>query len=628
MLEALRSFVGGWGGKILLGLIVIMFGIVFGVADVPGFGGGDPNAVATVGETSVPPSRFVSTYFSSVQQASQRLGRRLTQEQARLLGLEQQAIATVVSGATLDEYARELGVRLSDAELGRMIGQQAQFRDSQGQFDRDRFRDAVRNAQTTEAAFVDDQNRAAVRAQIASASITGELVPNVFRNAAARFQGEKRTVEAVVVTPDQAGRPAAPTDVQLQEYFEANRTRYDAPEYRKLAVLKLEPEDLAEPGAVEADVVRAEYDRRRTSYTTPERRRIQQVRFASREKAEAALKALEDGTLFETVLADNNVSAADADLGVVTRSQLPDPTVAEAAFTLPLNQHSEIIDGRFGPVIVRPTEIQPEVVRSFEDVEEEIRQRLALEAAADRIGEIYARVEDLRAGGAAVEEAAREAGLTVRTVDAIDRQGRDADGNEVTDLPRQQDLLRQAFAASEGPGLAALELGTAGYAWFDVLAIEPTRPRTLEEARDRVVADWTRDEQSRLLDAKAEEIEAQLKTVPQADAVAQGANAELVRVEDIDRNARNPQIGREGVGAAFEGPDGSVATVTAGSDRRVVLRVTSVSPPAVLKLNDAQKARLEQSIAADIMQQVLTKLQNQYGATVNRQTVQAALSRY
>ena len=626
MLDALRRFVGGWGGKVLLGVIVIMFGIVFGVADGPGFGGGDPNAVATVGETTVPPSRFVSTYYNSLQQASQRLGRRLTQEQARLLGVEQQALATVVSGATLDEYARELGIRLSDAELGRLIGEQAQFRDAEGRFDRDRFRDAIRNAQTTETAFVDDQNRAAVRAQIASASITGNLTPDVFAQAAARFAGETRVVDAIVVTPDIAGRPAAPTDADLRAYFEANKASYDAPEYRKVALLKLEPEDIAEPNAIDADAVRADYDRRVASYTTPERRRLQQVRFPSRESADAAAKALSEGALFETVLSENGISASDADLGVVTKRQLPDPAVADAAFSLPLNQHSEVIDGRFGPVIVRATVIEPETVRSFQEVEGDIRKQLALEAAADRIGDLYARIEDLRAGGASVEEAAREAGITVRVIDAIDARGLDAEGEPVADLPRQQELVRRVFEASQGPGLAGIELGTAGYAWFDVTEIEAARPRTFEEARARVETDWTAAEQARLLDAKAEQIEVKLKNEP-AQEVAAAMEAELVRTEPLSRDARNATLGREGVAAAFNGPEGTVATVAPAADRRVVLRVAEVIAPAEAELVQAQRDRVEQSIATDMMQQVLAKLQNEYGATVNRDLVQAALNR-
>lgn len=625
MLEALRGFVGGWVAKIFLGLLIVSFA-VWGIAGEV-FGPGSNNAVATVGETTVPPARFVSTYYDSLQQASARFGRRLTQEQARLLGVEQQALASVVSGATLDEYARELGVRLSDAELGRLIGQQREFRDTQGRFDRDRFRDAIRRAQTTETAFVDDQNRAHVRAQIASATITGELTPDVYKDAAARYRGERRVIEALVVTPEQAGRPGVPTPAQLAAYFEANKARYDAPEYRRLAVLKLEPEDIAEPDAVDAAAVRADYDRRIATYTTPERRRIQQIRFPSREAADAAAKALAEGALFETVLAENKVSETDADLGTITRTQLPDPKVAEAAFSLPLNQPSDVIDGAFGPVIVRPTTIVPEQVRTFDEVEPEIRRDLALEVAAQRIGDLYAQVEDLRAGGASVEEAAQAAGLDVRIVEAVDRQGLDKAGQPVAGLPRARDLLTRAFAAAQGPGLAALELGTAGYAWFDVLEVEPTRPRTLDEVRDRVVADWTQAEQARLLDEKAAEIEAKLETGEPAAALAEAQGTELVRTEPITRADTNPTLGDDGVTAAFQGPEGSVATVTPATGRRVVLRVADILPPDDTTLPQAQIDRVEQEIANDLMQQVISKLQNEYGATVNRQLVQAALSR-
>ena len=52
------------------------------------------------------------------------------------------------------------------------------------------------------------------------------------------------------------------------------------------------------------------------------------------------------------------MSEADIDLGMVTRSQLADPAVADAAFKLELNKVSEPVTGKLGTVVLlRVTEI-------------------------------------------------------------------------------------------------------------------------------------------------------------------------------------------------------------------------------------------------------------------------------
>ena len=621
MLEALRRFVGSWVAKIFLGILIASFA-VWGIAS-GGFGPGSSNAVATVGETTVPPARLRLTYRNAHEAASQRVGRRLTQEQARLLGVEQQAISQVISGATLDEYGRRLGIRLSEEELGRLIAQQRQFLDSQGRFDIARFEDAARQAELSRESFVEEQNVAALRAQIGNATVAGELMPDVYERAAATFANERRVADVATITAAEAGTPSAPTNAQLAAFFEANRTSYRAPQYRKVALLKLEPADIADPAAVDPQAVAADYEARRARYTTPERRTIQQLRFNSRADAEAARKALDEGALFESVLAEYEINPETIELGTFARDAVPDPAIRDAAFALPLNAPSDVIDGRFGPVIVRAVAIEPEVVRPQAEVESEIRETLARQDAAARISDLYAVIEDARAGGATVEEVARANDLQVRVIDALDADGRGADGAPIAPaLPAPQSLVAEVFRTDPGAPTNALELGTAGYVWFDVLGVEEERDRTLDEVRDRVTADWTAAEQAKLLDAKAEEIAAAARGVEPLAAVTAAQ-----RTEPFGRNANLPLLGREGVEAAFAGPVGHVAVTTPAPGTRNVLEVVRILPPEEAELPEAVADNVNRGVANDLLTQVIVRLQSEYGATVNRPLIQSSLNR-
>ena len=74
--------------------------------------------------------------------------------------------------------------------------------------------------------------------------------------------------------------------------------------------------------------------------------------------AQQAAQSINDGTDFAVVLGELNRTMADADLGMVERSGLVDPAVADAAFGLEAGK-AAAVEGRFGPVLVRVGEIAP-----------------------------------------------------------------------------------------------------------------------------------------------------------------------------------------------------------------------------------------------------------------------------
>ena len=626
MLEALRGFVGSWVAKVFLGVLIASFA-VWGIAGEV-FGPGSSNAVATVGETKVPPSRFMTSYNAALDNMRRVFGRQPTRQQARALGVEQRALAQVVSAATLDEYARRLGVTLSDERLASLIAEQRSFQDSQGRFDRARFEDAVRNARTNEETFIQDQNRAAVRAQIGSAAVAGDLVPEVYEKAALVHARERRVFELLELGEADAGPIPQPTAEQLAAFFEARKADYRAPEYRALSLLKIEPGDIADPDAVATERVRSEYERRIAAYTTPERRSLQQIPFRDEAAATAARAALDDGATFETIVGEQGVARDVVELGKLSRDQVADPAVAEAAFALDLNETSQVVDGRFGPVLVRVTEIEPEQVRTLAEAEPELRQNLALQDAARRIADLYGEIEDARAGGATVVEVAKTSGVTPRTIERVDAQGRDGTGASVDPaLPAAQTLLTEAFQADVGSPTNAVQIGSTGYVWFDVENIEAARDRTLDEVRERVAADWASVEREKLLDALAERIKSELEAgKPFATVVPPGKA--VVRTEPLTRRATDPRLGRDGIEAGFQGEVGKAAVARPAPERRTVLQVAAILPPETEALPEAQAENARNAIAQDLLQQVIARLQGEYGATVNRPLIEASINRY
>ncbi|TGP13088.1 SurA N-terminal domain-containing protein, partial [Mesorhizobium sp. M1D.F.Ca.ET.234.01.1.1] len=81
---------------------------------------GGHHPVITAGGTEVSINEYRLAYDRQVSMLSQQYGQRVTHEQAKLLGVDNQVLAQLVSGAVLDEQARKLGLGLSKDRLAEL----------------------------------------------------------------------------------------------------------------------------------------------------------------------------------------------------------------------------------------------------------------------------------------------------------------------------------------------------------------------------------------------------------------------------------------------------------------------------------------------------------------------------
>src|SRR3972149_1071254 len=106
MLEALRKSSGGIVAKLFIGLLVLSFAI-WGIGDI--FRGISGRDVAEVGSVKINIETFRQMYQERLQQIGRQIGRSVTPDQARSMGLDRQLLGELISETTLDEKARALG---------------------------------------------------------------------------------------------------------------------------------------------------------------------------------------------------------------------------------------------------------------------------------------------------------------------------------------------------------------------------------------------------------------------------------------------------------------------------------------------------------------------------------------
>ncbi|MEI9427730.1 SurA N-terminal domain-containing protein [Mesorhizobium sp. Cs1299R1N3] len=630
MLGILRSAAGTWVAKTLLSLLVVSFA-AWGISGrlMGGLAGHD--SVITAGGTKVSINEYRLAYDRQLAVMSQQFGQRLTHEQAKALGIDNQVLAQLVSGAVLDEQARKLGLGLSKDRLAELTREDPAFKGPGGQFDRRTFDYMLHEVGMRPEDYLKNRAQVAVRQQIVEAVSDGLKAPDTFFRAVALYRGEDRTVDYLTLPKTLVEPIEAPIDSVLQAYFEANKKTYAAPEYRKFSYVRLEPVDIMDTTAVTDQQVSDDYNKNKARYTTPEMRTIEQLVFKTPDAAKAALDSLKAGATFDKLVIAEGKTPADTLLGTLAKDKIADKAVADAAFALNVNEVSQVVQGTFGPVLLRVTEIKPEVVKPLAEVSDQIRKDLALGEASRILLDVHDNYEDTRASGSSLADAAAKLKLKDITVDAIDRNGLRPDGSIVKDLPESPSLIKAVFDAEPNTENEALTTADNGFVFYEVGSITPARDRTLDEVRQKVVVDWTAAETTKRLAAKAGELEKRLKAGATLDVIAGDLKLEKQTKRGLKREADDADFGKEGAAVMFgvgEGGTGLIPSPT--GDGQILFKVAEVFEPAGADASsvpdDAQKS-FTSGMSDDLLDQLVAQLQTQYDVRIDQAAVTQASTR-
>ncbi len=617
MLDALRKGAGTWVAKIFIALLVLSFG-VWGVADVlrNGFG---QNVAAKVGGTEISLQDFDRAYRRDLNRFGQQLGRPLSTKEGAQLGIPQQTLGTLIAEAALNENARTMNLGISDEKLSVQIQQDPSFR-SAGSYDPNLLKQILRNNGISEDEFVMEQRALAERQQLAQAISGGMVVPTAYLKVLHDYQSESRDVAYLLIEPSNLDEIADPDEATLQAFFEAEKAKFKAPEYRKITLLQLTPSTIARPDDISDEDAQAEYEANKQQYHEPEKRKVRQLSFTKSEDAKAAADKLAAGMSFDDLMKELNLTDNDVYLGLMAKGDFLDPAIGDAAFTLEEGKTSDVVEGRFSSIILNVLEIQPEKTKPFEEVKDDIKVTLAREQAEREVLDLLGEIEDARAGGAKLKEVAERFHLDITTPDAIDSAGKNQADAKV-DLPDAKDLIAGVFDSDVGVENDPLQLGARGFLWYEVDEVIPSRDRTLDEVKDQVIAAWKEAEVEKRLAEKATELAEKARSGTDMAALAESNGLELKTADGIVRNVAAGDISGAAASQAFDGAEGSVFDVEAADKvGRLVIKVTArktsefnEADPA----NAALKTQLASQLQDSLLNQYISNVETKAGIHVN-----------
>jgi peptidyl-prolyl cis-trans isomerase D len=629
MLRGLRNASSGWLGKSIMAVVVLFLVISFGIWGIGDiFRGYTQGALVTVGDSRMSADQFRTLFNNQLQALSRQVRRPISPEQARVFGIDRQVLSEWIQNAALDQYVRGLRLGIPEADIIQQVTEDPRFRIPGGQFNAAQFRQLLQDNGLSEQGYIADQRRDTVRRQLLATLAANLTPPTAQVEAFNRFQNEQRDAEFIVLTPAQAGDIPPPSPEVLAKYFEERKVLFRAPEFRKATVLAITPDTVA-PAIQIADAdVKAAYDLNPNLFGSPEKRDVQQIVFFDKDEAHKAAERLAAGTSFDDLIKDPAIKDRFKDLGLVAKLQLPDEKVAEAAFSLQAGQVSGAIDGLYNSTIVRVTKIEPGNMKSFNDVQAEIKQNLALQRARAEISKLRDKVEEQIGSGTPLDQIAASLKLPLLTIEAVDRSGRGPDGKPVT-LPKGADVVGGIFATDVNVENDALTTQDGGVIWYNVDAVTPSRDRTLDEVKDQVTTRWHDEQVIERLNAKAKELLEKLKGGAK---LADLAAAEKVPVEKttwLKRRGDSQGLPPNAVQVLFATPKGEAAVADGKQPtERIILVVNNItvpnfSPtaPETKQLSDA----VRDSLTNDIFAQFIAKIESDLKVSIDQAQLTQAL---
>ncbi len=624
MMQGLRKASKSPIASAVIGVLVLAFAL-WGVADI--FRGGADTVVAEVGSQVVSESQYDLQLKNQMRLLSSQTQTDITMDQAKAMGLDRTVLDQVVSRAALDEAGRRLGLVASVDSVKNQIRTSEVFRGADGAFDPNLFLRALQESGLSEEGYVAATAKDITRSQLVTAAIQGLLPPPGLARLLYDYVTEARTVEYLVMTPEEAGQVSAPTAADLESFHTSHAAQFSAPEYRTFDYVQIGQEQVAKDIKIPDADLMAEYDAHKATYEQPEQREVEQIALPSKEEADKAAARVKTAADFAALAAERGLKDADLKLGTFTASAM-DSRLSQVVFAVPQGGVTAPVQGPFGWVILRAARVIPGVNKAFDEVKEQIREDMMKVRAADLIRDLGDKFEDARGSGSSLADVAAKLNLPLRHIAAADRQGITPEGGKA-EIPPQPEFMMQVFQTESGDesDLFSTDDGTTFAVKVDT--ITPPAVKPLASVREDVRTAYLADTRAKLLQTKIQAFSEQVMKEGNLIGVGKTLKHAPVTTMPLHRNDTSDVFSTGLLNQLFGSPQGTVVTGPAGKGTGSVIarvvKVTRTEPD----VSAAEYASYGQTAAEQLGDTAVDSLaaaaRIQAGVNVHQQTVQRVL---
>lgn len=600
------------GASVMVWLLMAMLVTGLGGYGVTSYGG-RVTAIGSVGGRDIDVKDYGRALQAEMNALGAQAGTQLTMQQARDMGLDARVRQQMVTQTAVDDAADRIGVSVGDARVAQEITAMPTFHGAAGGFDRQTYKMTLDRNNLTEAEFEakirDDLARALVQGAVAS----GFVAPATMTGTLYDFIGERRGFSMLVLTEADLSTPlAAPTEDELKAYYDANIAAFTKPEAKRITYVSLLPETLAATMPVDDAELKKLYDQRHEEFVKPERRLVERLVFGTEDEAKAAKAKLDAGETFDALVAERGLKLIDIDMGDVTEAELG----AAGADIFAMAEPGVIgpLPSDLGPALYRMNAVLAAQETTFEEARDILTLEYQTDAARRAITDRSEALNDALAGGATLEDLAKEQAMELGTIDYA--PGAD---EGIAAYPAFREA---ADAVKEGDFPEAVALEDGGLVAIRLDQIVPAAPLPFDEARAAVTAGWHAEALHTALMAEAETMRGKV-----AAGTSIGTLGVVSVTSEIARNGFVEGAPPSLLPAVFTMTEGEAKVIEA-KDFVALVQLDRIAPaaqegdgPAALKA--AIAAQAEQALAQDAFALFARAEADIGGITLNQAAIDA-----
>ncbi|MCC2979654.1 peptidylprolyl isomerase [Sphingomonas sp. IC4-52] len=500
-----RIIYSRFGIVITMGVLGVI-ALAFALGDITGLqsAGASGGTVAKVGGESVSETELTRRVQDELRGAQQRSP---TADMSQLVaaGGVESVLDRMLNGLALEAFGEDQGMVVSRALIGSELRNIPALQGPTGKFDQAIYEQVLARNRLTDAQVQSDIARETMVQFLLRPQLGASQVPQSLALPYASLLLERRAGQIAMIPASAMPAGSAPTDAEIQTWYQRNVARYSLPERRVARYAIVTPETVkARATPTEADIAAA-YNGDKARWGARETRTVSLVTVLDQKAAASLASKVRGGT---------SVSDAARAAGLEARrlegqdkkalTQASSAAVADAVFGAQSGGVIGPVRGSIGFVVAKVENVAQVAGKSLAEARPTIVEELTKKKTADSLAAIRDALEDSIADNANFSELVADQKLTAVATPALTATGIDPEKPNVQPDPALLPILSAAFQSEEGDDPQVVQTATDGS--FAVVALDRivrAAPRPLASVRDQVAQDFAADRARRAARAAA-----------------------------------------------------------------------------------------------------------------------------
>jgi peptidyl-prolyl cis-trans isomerase D len=555
--------------RILLGGVILVLAgsmLLYLVPSMPGTGGeaSSTDTVATIGSESVS--------MVEVRQQLAEIEQRNQVPKALESLYAQQILRQLVFQKEIEYEAKRVGVHVSDEERAERIRQFLPTAYDGGNFvGMDRYAAEVQaRFQMTVPVFEEQIRQGLLLEKFRKLVTDGISVGPAELRDEFLYRNEKVKLDYVLIKPEDLAAKISPDEAEIKAAYEKNKSKYMVPEKRVVRYALVDVNQIRQNTQVSDDELKVQYQADIQQYQVPNRVHVDHILLMTvgktpaeveeiKAKAEDVLKQAKKGGKFDELAKkyseDPGTKDKGGDLGWITQGQTV-PEFEKVAFSLPKGEISDLVKTQYGFHIIKVLDKETAHTKTFDEVKDQIRSPMVLAKADRTASEIADKLSSQirQSNKVSLDDLAKQYHLAVGETRPV------AVTDQIIELGNSKEVKDAIFG--QRPDELSVPIHTdRGFLILSVRGILPAHQGTLDEVRDKLIADLKQEKSTQAARTKADDLEKRLKAGEKFESAAKALGLDP---KASDLFARNGSIAGAASGKqlspAFQMKTGDVGT--------------------------------------------------------------------